>query len=1818
MIARQDAIETLKRFWRTEDFKFFGEFYRPKNENGYLIKPRSGEQPYGFIRNLSSNDRKILYPRLDGYTYDRRVSFKVNLADGLIDGKYYYVEVELDDDENRNENPYLLKIKNIYILEDDYLSPKEFIKEWFYRKGHTPGDASTIARQLKLNELELYTHTKRFIFELIQNADDMPSGNRSVDIEIYLLKNFLLFLHNGKFFDREDVKAISDAAKSTKDKSVRQIGYKGIGFKSVFTDSVRVYIRSADYSFKFDKYHPIYDNFWELYKGYTDKLTETEKRKFEIEYKDQVLNYTNIDRIPWQIKPIWVERHEYPEELTISQFFDRSHQVAIALEIGESTIRQKNYDNMIHGLLLEPRFMLFLRNTRGFIYHSYDSTGDIENLNISLKNNYGKFDVVEGDKTLSTYLKNEFAVKITNDDFIRSGLNFQKRELEGGKIEFFDSDGRRVENIPEKLGMLDSTVISLGAKVSGNNILKLSKEESVLFNYLPTSDQRFGFPFLVNGDFVTKTDREFIQVENSWNHYLFYNIGFLCIEWLASLGKATHEINGKDLFTFGRSYLNLLPESFLDENNEELGAINKSFNNGLRDAISTIRFIIDCYGNLKSASEIILDETGISMHLGVSFFKSLSGNTKVLPHWILESNCLRYGYLQIEKYTIEDLIYNLALEENKTLLAAEIEKLSESKYKELLSWFDTLCKEPGISTDLINKLPIILVNNKAFSILAILSDQALHIKTQKVKEIESILSSIGYTLSEIYLDDYQNIFDRLRSAENYLAKDIILYEKIAGNSSLGHLTALQKVNLVKFFESLDGVGDTKYAKTLPLFNSKVKTFSLRPLNQLISNRCEYQPKWLQPFFILEEEEGLLPSALSKNLIKPESIFSRILCNIESYNQIIKAINPNELDEFYKFIIQAYNDKLNTDIPNYTVIPWIYSDKTDGFLSSESFFWHDSLVDLENTEYSFVKSVLESCSELAIPNQSSRPLIKLFSLSCTREPLNKVLKKSSSFDKATINSFLAWIENISDKEFFKHFNIIVASDNKYCITPSKGFLQYYTDDNDLIAFITKNSAINQIIKLLPSELFNKKLKNIGLLVGSDLLTYLIDNGLASKELIKFLTPELPLGIKEYYIENLHDLDLSSEVFYNKETLEHKIIDLVTNLGEIKGKDIVYGQFIGKIRINSLPISEKNISDDVIFKMPKADNGISYYLKLSDIFDDHNDQTAIVTKVAHSFEGYNQEELKDLLFKLREEAHSKILQRINLQESEYYSPMQLLFLFLYKEENGIKETIGKKPTFYKYLYEKDNDLYRKKVLEFLDICLQHNYTNFSFKTDLIELPLRNLISSNNVSIDSEHLPIWVEEWMNQGDTKKRKTFLIDAGLNGDASYIYNLRTSLLVDDFEAFNKCLVNLDNIKLIANTIHWLDIKQKRDGLILCNRYLRPIFEKLSLNKVSISDLLVPIRLNPNSEGIWYSLIKHDPQYIYHEINSQWGEYSSDVINHITESGEFIIDDSLPIYYNKEIRRCKYSIRIDLDRTAIETNSYDFNEPYYLGWQHKILYIIKIFRGLKLPKQLVFDGKSIKSLTLDNVHKEDKTIFVTENQIDEIPYNLREFLPDKIKLDLIDQKRNYEKKAKKNDVSVLYSDEEVNSLKQLFRDNIPKEFFEDLNLAALIKGLIYLKQKGYYVSKAEENLATTHGSAQLHPVYAPGTNDESGTPLTVKCRSAKSGLLYLRASTWNELIKSNVYMYVLTGNDLNECRFCKSREELINDSKADYQIIRIEATSKPENIDSILKGEFDWKSIWIVIRMKNNSAYRSIFEKIGEKQRSDQIDDIKVGNESED
>lgn len=56
-------------------------------------------------------------------------------------------------------------------------------------------------------------------------------------------------------------------------------------------------------------------------------------------------------------------------------------------------------------------------------------------------------------------------------------------------------------NIPEKLATATDIEVTLAAKIINNEIVKLNKEENLLYSYLPTGESKYEFPVLVNTSF---------------------------------------------------------------------------------------------------------------------------------------------------------------------------------------------------------------------------------------------------------------------------------------------------------------------------------------------------------------------------------------------------------------------------------------------------------------------------------------------------------------------------------------------------------------------------------------------------------------------------------------------------------------------------------------------------------------------------------------------------------------------------------------------------------------------------------------------------------------------------------------------------------------------------------------------------------------------------------------------------------------------------------------------------------------------------------------------------------------------------------------------------------------------------------------------------------------------------------------------------------------------------------------------------------------------------------------------------------------------
>lgn len=102
----------------------------------------------------------------------------------------------------------------------------------------------------------MYIGNERFIFELLQNADDnlyRKAVARGEDpyVSFDIDQARIIIESNEDGFTSENVKAICSYGESSKRAGQDCIGEKGLGFKSVFMVARKVHIQSNDYSFTF-------------------------------------------------------------------------------------------------------------------------------------------------------------------------------------------------------------------------------------------------------------------------------------------------------------------------------------------------------------------------------------------------------------------------------------------------------------------------------------------------------------------------------------------------------------------------------------------------------------------------------------------------------------------------------------------------------------------------------------------------------------------------------------------------------------------------------------------------------------------------------------------------------------------------------------------------------------------------------------------------------------------------------------------------------------------------------------------------------------------------------------------------------------------------------------------------------------------------------------------------------------------------------------------------------------------------------------------------------------------------------------------------------------------------------------------------------------------------------------------------------------------------------------------------------------------------------------------------------------------------------
>ncbi|KND89214.1 hypothetical protein TOPH_06201 [Tolypocladium ophioglossoides CBS 100239] len=106
----------------------------------------------------------------------------------------------------------------------------------------------------------LYTSNARFVFELLQNADDnhyttARANGEGPYVLFHVHPDRVIMDCNEDGFTQENLTAICNVGKSSKTGAQGYIGEKGIGFKSVFMAACKVHIQSGNFSFFFQHRH---------------------------------------------------------------------------------------------------------------------------------------------------------------------------------------------------------------------------------------------------------------------------------------------------------------------------------------------------------------------------------------------------------------------------------------------------------------------------------------------------------------------------------------------------------------------------------------------------------------------------------------------------------------------------------------------------------------------------------------------------------------------------------------------------------------------------------------------------------------------------------------------------------------------------------------------------------------------------------------------------------------------------------------------------------------------------------------------------------------------------------------------------------------------------------------------------------------------------------------------------------------------------------------------------------------------------------------------------------------------------------------------------------------------------------------------------------------------------------------------------------------------------------------------------------------------------------------------------------------------------
>lgn len=585
-IVRRDrkAESTFRYNLKLKDDKFVGQFTENKDGSFTIRDIRRSDFSKLILQNGKEQSPIVYHPHL----------FKPK------NGKYYEFSWILNGE--KENYVYLFKVDETKSFQE--VTPRNLVQRLHDDIMNYPaGAGQKIVKMLDTLKNQLTASGKEiFIYELLQNANDYPQTindvKQKVDVEFHLTLSSLVFMHSGAVFNEKNIAAICSINDKEKDTNKDAIGYKGIGFKTVFLDNENVYLQTGDYSFRFDRQA-------------TRDIVDT----------------------PWQILPIWTNYQELtPAERTIFIHASDKFRVKFSLKPTKiETLRnsEHNYAKMFQDIFKNERVILFIPNLSSV--KVYLNGTPIPDIVCSRDNASWRVDD----------FKKDIAPEIT--EAINSDIDEQE-----------DAGGLK---IPTKYYNFNSTKVSFACEIDGRKLKAV--KDTCLYCYLPAKDATWGLKFLMNTDMIPNGARDDVEVDfsNSINvNKTIANIaGSKLFEWILKLTKSG-EYELDSIYNLIPSFASL------KSGRPKYEDLINSFEKGFVDRVETDDFVPTPDGYVCLLNVIVdktgLTSSGIMSD--ANFLKFSDKEEKILP--ILElrnsDSFESFAEVYIRKFDVEENIFD--------------------------------------------------------------------------------------------------------------------------------------------------------------------------------------------------------------------------------------------------------------------------------------------------------------------------------------------------------------------------------------------------------------------------------------------------------------------------------------------------------------------------------------------------------------------------------------------------------------------------------------------------------------------------------------------------------------------------------------------------------------------------------------------------------------------------------------------------------------------------------------------------------------------------------------------------------------------------------------------------------------------------------------------------------------------------------------------------------------------------------------------------------------------------------------------------------